>query len=872
VSRALPCFLLLVCSVARAQTAEPPAAAAPEPVVVPPKLTHFVDAEAPPALAERKHAEVVLAIDVDPIGKVGAVTIVEPAGDGFDEAALAAAKQFEFAPGTADGKPVPFRITYRYKFALRAPPPPPPPAAPTTTPVPAGEAVPFGGRVLKKGDRTPQPGVVVALDDGAPHTTTDDEGRFVFDAVPVGSHRVHLRGPTIGTVDVPEPVLLAAGKKTEATYYVVVSDRYTTIVRGKRVVQETVEQTLAAEEFRRIPGTQGDTLKAVQNLPGVARSPFGGGLLVVWGSAPQDTRTYVDGVYIPTLYHFGGLRSTVNGEMVQSLSFLPGGYNVDYGRGLGGVVEIGTRKPREDAVHGFIQLDLIDASGLVEGPLTKNITFAVAARRSWIDAILPFFTSNDFQLSPKYWDYQAALHWRASPRDQVDLFVFGSDDDVSLLLKRPDPTLSAQFDSHIYYHRALVRWVRRLAEGATLTITPSIGYDVPFQFHALVGNTPVAVDVATFEYNLRAVYDRPLARWLRLSAGLDFEGDRWPLSALASASGMPREGDNMGGGGGGGFTSNFVTDSYVLYQNQIAPFVMLPFSLLRDRLTLTPQLRLDLYTDSLYDGAYSHAVAQIEPRFAGRYQTSAKTAVKLSVGRYHQAPQPGDLSRLFGNPTLSPEAGTHYVLGFDYDPTRLLHVEVQAFWKQLDHLIVRGENAGDPQLVNDGVGRVYGGELLVRQELTRNFFGWVAYTLSRSERKDHADEPWRLFQFDQSHILTIVGSYKLPREYQVGVRFRYVTGNPYTPIVGAYFDSNTDRYAPIYGALYSSRLPSFNQLDVRLDKAWTFDRWRLALYLDVQNVYDASSPEGLSYNYNYRQRQPIAGLPFLPVVGLRGEI
>ena len=96
------------------------------------------------------------------------------------------------------------------------------------------------------------------------------------------------------------------------------------MVRGQRVVQETVEISLSGDELRRIPGTQGDTLKAVQNLPGVARAPFGGGQLIVWGSSPFDTRTYVDGVYIPTLYHFGGLRSTVNSEFVSALKFLPG--------------------------------------------------------------------------------------------------------------------------------------------------------------------------------------------------------------------------------------------------------------------------------------------------------------------------------------------------------------------------------------------------------------------------------------------------------------------------------------------------------------------------------------------------------------------
>ena len=103
---------------------------------------------------------------------------------------------------------------------------------------------------------------------------------------------------------------LSAEKRLETTFYVEGKERYASTVRAQKAVQETVEDTLQAEEFRRIPGTQGDTLKAIQNLPGVARAPFGGGQLSVWGSAPQDTRTYVDGVSIPTLYHFGGLRSS----------------------------------------------------------------------------------------------------------------------------------------------------------------------------------------------------------------------------------------------------------------------------------------------------------------------------------------------------------------------------------------------------------------------------------------------------------------------------------------------------------------------------------------------------------------------------------
>src|SRR5262249_16356751 len=148
-----------------------------------------------------------------------------------------------------------------------------------------------------------------------------------------------------------------------------------------------------------------------------------------------------------------------------------------------------------------------------------------------IDVFLPIFTTNTFQLSPVYYDYQAKLHWHASPRDEVDTFIFGSDDAVHVLAKgSSDPALQPEFHSHTFYHPLLARWLHRFANRATLTVTPSIGYDVPFQFKAQVGNTQLSGDLATFEYNLRSALRMPLGSHLRFDAGLDLEGNRWSLS------------------------------------------------------------------------------------------------------------------------------------------------------------------------------------------------------------------------------------------------------------------------------------------------------------------------------------------------------
>jgi hypothetical protein len=652
--------------------------------------------------------------------------------------------------------------------------------------------------------------------------------------------------------------------------------RYSSTVHGRAVVQEVVEQKLDRDEVRHLAGTQGDTLKAVQNLPGVARSPFNGGLLVVWGSAPNDTRTYADGVFIPTLYHFGGLRSTLNADMVESLSFVPGGYQADHGRGLGGVVEIQSREPRTDGFHGFAQIDLIDISAMLEGPISPTLSFAAGVRVSWLQLFLPAFVTGSVNASPQYEDYQAKLHWKATQRDDLELFFFGSDDKLDLILKDPNPALTEAFQNRTFYHRGLLRWVHRFASGATLSVTPSVGYDQPYGLATTLQSSPFSNTNAQLEYNLRAVARVPVRPWLRLDAGLDYEGTRYTLDATQNVAGLLREGDP---GGFSGFSGpdagqSVAADRLVLYTNFVAPYVAAELSLFDKKLIVVPQLRLEAMSFYGYPGQatqFSSVFFEVEPRLSVRWQVNPRLAVSFAVGTYHQAPDSPDLSAVFGNPRLTPEFGIHYVAGLDALLTSTLQVSAQFFYKDLRDLVVRGESPSEPALDNDGIGRVYGGELLLRQQLWKNFFGWVSYTLSRSERRDHPDDPWRLFQYDQTHVLTVLGSYRLPRGFQVGLRFRYATGNPYTPVVRAYYDVNSYSYLPIYGAVYSMRLPPFNQLDLRVDKTFLFNRWKLLVYLDLENAYAAQSAEGVGYNYNYTKPQFVNGLPILPVIGVRGE-
>src|SRR5262249_48456961 len=238
----------------------------------------------------------------------------------------------------------------------------------------------------------------------------------------------------------------------------------------------------------------------------------------------------------------------------------------------------------------------------------------------------------------------------------------------------------------------------------------------------------------------------------------------------------------------------------------------------------------------------------------------------------------GDMVRPFGNPAVLPQRALQISAGAEMRPEPGLFFSAEAFYKRLSDIIGRspdsevvGGDAWPVVLDNPGFGRVYGVALLFRKELTSRLFGWVAYTFSRSERIDRPGDRWRLFDFDQTHNLTVIASYKLPRGWQIGGRFRFISGNPQTPVLGSRYQAPLDVYLPIYGATNSERIPPFSQLDVRIDKVWTFDSWMLDAYLDVLNAYNRRPVEGTLYSYDFGQSQYLRGLPIVPTLGLKGS-
>jgi TonB family protein len=847
----------------------------------PPKLLQFVEAPYPESeKAAGKQASVVVQIAISATGTVDQVQVVQSAGLSFDQAAVEAVKKFVFEPAELDDKPAPIRIQYRYDFVLKE-------EAPTTGVL--------TGVVKKRGSGEPMAGVTVTLEDGT-SIETDAEGRFAIPELAPGARTVTLSRSDLKGLQTQETIV--AGEELRATYEVDLApvsdegaetgeeeDDLEIVVVLPTLTKQVVSVKVDADQARRVAGTQGDVLKIVENMPGVARASAGSGQVVVWGASPEDTRVYVDDVRVPLLYHFGGLRSVINTELVQSVELIPGGYGSSYGRGLGGLITVSLKEPDQKTLRGAAQVDLLDASLAAHGKLAEGWTFAGAARKSYLDRTLDVATDRDvgeFFPIPSYHDAQLRVQRRLGEKSHVELGGMLSSDEVSRTVGSSDPAERKDETKSLHFERVYARYASTAKDGSETRLTPWFGRDRS-SLVASFGGTPTEVTVKARNYGLRMSHATRVRESLTANVGFDFELSDSRAHRAGSVSTPPREGDARTFGQPP--ASEINSSSWRVISGSVAPYVEGDLALFSGSLHVVPGLRVEPYFVSIDNrapesrdvpkaGAYVSDLAT-QPRLSLRYALSERASFKLAWGKYYQAPQLEDQSPVFGNPLLSTANANHYLASNQVGITRKLNAETTAFYSRSDGLTVRNPSPAPllgQSLLGQGEGRAFGAQFLIRRELDRGFFGWIAYTLMRAERRDSGRSNWRVFDFDQTHVLTALASYELGWGFDVGVRFRYATGYPRTPVIGAYFDSRRNLYEPVLGARNSIRIPDFAQLDVRVSKTFRVATTKAELYADVQNVTDRENAEELIYSQDYGERRTIRGLPILPVLGLRWEL
>ncbi len=655
-------------------------------------------------------------------------------------------------------------------------------------------------------------------------------------------------------------------------------------VRGVRRPRHASDVSVSASEARAAAGTEGDPAKAALDLPGVARPSFESGKLVVWGAAPEDTRVYVDSVEIPQLFHGSALRSTVNGDLVRGVTLTAGAYGADFGRSIGGMLRLETADLPATGLHGHVAADTLDGSAMVTAAAAGDrLRAGIAGRVSWLDGVLRAVgapdVGDDFVI-PRYRDYQAKAQVALRGGESLDVVVLGSGDDLRRTIPDPDPARVRSEDTSSAFERAYLHYRRRLDDGSEIDVVPWIGRDTS-HLGEHFGAVPALLDEQALRYGLRASSRSRPARSLTLGFGIDADGSESQVSRSGSFLVPPREGDITVFGEPPGQDTN--ADSWSVTLVDLAPYTQMDAEL--GALALTAGVRFDGYlletsrqtprvgrTPSI---GLSHLQGELEPRAALRLQASPRVTLFAAAGLYSQPPAPTDLSAVFGTPSLGVERAQHLSVGEALQLTRSLSAEVVGFYKWMTDLAVR-DPSPTPKLgealLQDGIGRSYGVQLLVRQQRWHGLSGWVAYTISRSQRQDAPGAGWRLFDGDQPHVLTIVATQELGA-WSLGARFRFASGLPRTPVVGSFYDARDDVFQPAFGPQNSTRLPDFWQLDVRVDRSFALGRTaRLLVYLEGLNVTDHANAEEYVYNVDFTRRATITGLPAVAVLGARVDL
>ena len=658
-----------------------------------------------------------------------------------------------------------------------------------------------------------------------------------------------------------EPTEPAQAPPTEGTAQVTEPDapvlEFGATAEVQAPARETTRRSLSRESLTKIPGTRGDALRAVEVLPGV--SGVSDGQLVLRGAGYNESQVYLDGMPIPILYHFWELTSVVPGRLLDRVDYYPGNFSVRYGRVSGGVVDARVRDPATDRFRGVLDLSLMDSSVIVEGPLGEETGVALAARRSNVDLVFEHFVPEDtysVTAAPVYYDVQAMVTHRLGDQ-RLRLLGYGSRDSLELFIADPveeDPAMRGEVEGLLAFRRLHATLEGPLSSNVEQRLDLAYGAQ-----HLIQKIGELDSELNTDEIHARGEWAVGLAPWADLTWGLDIEAQfmrgRYVGPPPPQNDGAP---ETQGPLSTQGTVS--IDDSFTL----LSPAAFLEMAIRPSpSVTVIPGVRVD------YLGQQDEVT--VDPRLAVRYAAGPDTTYKWGVGLFTQRPAYYRVLEKIGNPDLGAYRAMHASAGVEQALGESLDVEVEGFYKYLTDRVVAVPGGAEPYFINDGTGRIYGLELSGRYAPDDDTFGYFAYTLSRSERRDRNDA-WRLFDEDRTHVLSAAINRALGRGWEVGARFRLASGSPETPVQSAVFDVNTGQYMAVYGATNSVRTPLQHRLDVRVEKQWRLGPAKLAAYVDVINVYNATQREGTRYAYDYRTTQAIETTPIFPNVGLRGEL
>ena len=515
---------------------------------------------------------------------------------------------------------------------------------------------------------------------------------------------------------------------------------------------------------------------------------------------------------------------------------------------------------------GFI--DIFNVGAMVETPINDHSSFLIGFRKSYVGEVLAAVARNnskclDLTVAPDFDDAVIEYTNQLNAKDRFKLTVVGSIDTLAFVLPEPsgqDPGLQGNFNETVSFFRLIPEFSRKFDDGSTGHAWMGIGQDL-----TLMNFGSIYYQDRSNVFSQRFEYEKQMDKYWKSIVGIDnvFNSSKMDFQIPYMPGGQSGSGTPLSEASLLTVGKTYNQDSGGIYWRNVLHEESSPW-------TLMPGVRLG------YDSLTKAFLP--EPRLGARYKMDHGLTLRGATGLYDEAPPVQNTDPNFGNPLLQDQYAVHYTAGFEKDfrgsDTAGWIWSTDLFYKRMYNLVQSTSNlnsSGQPEYYdNQGRGQVYGAEFLVKYQ-SKKWSGWIAYTLSRSLRT-YPPGPEQLFEYDQTHNLTLVGEREFGHNWKFSGRFRFTSGDPYTPITGGEYDVDNDVYAPVSAAgVYTQRMSPFYQADIRFDKKWVFDRWILTGYLDVENVTNHKNVQQINYSYNYQQQATINGLPMLPTLGIKGE-
>jgi hypothetical protein len=675
--------------------------------------------------------------------------------------------------------------------------------------------------ILGEGDNSPA-GVSLTLD-GQPFGETDGSGAFDARLVPPGQHQLNIQDPTLSMA--PLDFVLEPNQVVELTLVALPQgqdNRVVGVYTRKR--SEVVTRSMNAEELRTTPGTMGDPVRAVQNLPGVVRTPFDSGWLIVRGGSPRDTGIFIDGQRVPLVYHLGGFTSVLHPSMVDTVDFMPGGFGPRYGRAIAGAVDLSSQAATQE-YRVEAGADLVHAGAFLQVPLTDDVSMAASLRRSYLDRVVSAVTTPEqAAIVPRFYDWQV----RVDGQD-AGVFYLGYKDSIDA----PTGLSGDTVEVSLVTHRVLGRFERDTHLGR-LSLRPVFADDSYY-----LNYSEDRDERRTRTGSLRVQLDSGEEENWGIQSGLDTELSTFRINVAT----------NCGSSDCPGIVKQAMmgsADPYlrVRFGNQDGSHLLLGGRI-----------------DTLMVGSQQLRWAP-SPRAAAVVRASERWTLVGDAGVYHQYPP---FEWVVGLPTgryLDLEKSQGFGGGAHWKAAQI-SFDLDAYWRRMDQLTVFEEDGSTGQ----GQGRAYGFETLSRFRYG-GFSGWVAYTYSRSLRREETGDGWLAHTYDQPHYLVLVGAYQLPKNWSLSARFRAGSGYPRAADAEDATDILTQNEVPL--DMTSTRLPSYHSLDIKVSRLKDLRSWELEYYLDIQNVYNRRIPEPVITGIDDRNTAYGFGLTTLPIFGVKG--